>query len=149
MKILAFLQNMYFKDPERVGEMFNRHPDRRNYLIASYLFMGCLTGKRLEQVFGSLCDSIIWEEVSRKIGGHSASVFPADLEHINASIAQHKPEIILAFGAVAKSAIEKINPQVEVIYSCHPAARKNAVAELNKTKTQLDNLIFGKDFNEQ
>lgn len=60
-RIVAFLQNQWFRDPERVKQIIQRMVDRydekdpqeiREFYIAAYLFMGCLTGKRLQASCG-------------------------------------------------------------------------------------------------
>src|SRR5580704_6078428 len=137
MVILAFLQNQWFKDPEKVRALFARRPDLRNDMIRRYLFMGCHTGKQLRKAFGeALCDRIIWEEVSLQIGGHSASKFPADLKHMTEAIVRTQPDIILAFGRIASDAIAELNggkcpiPCTHIFFAPHPAARNNPMAEL-------------------
>lgn len=40
MRIVAFLQNQWFKDPEGVKAMFAQHPERRERYISAFLFMG-------------------------------------------------------------------------------------------------------------
>lgn len=138
MVILAFLQNMWFKDPERAREVFAAHLDRRNDLIRIYLFMGCLTGRRLEQVFGEeLCQEIIWEECSPDIGGRSSAAFPADVNHMYSAILKHDPKVILAFGVIAEGALRRIMPGRQVIYGPHPAARNGAIHGLEKMREEL------------
>jgi hypothetical protein len=99
--------------------------------------MGCLTGKRLRAAFGDLCDpgGIVWTEASPKIAGQSDGVFPPDLEHIHRTIAFFRPELVLAFGAVAKAGINGVEDRLakeegitfEVFYGPHPAARHASV----------------------
>lgn len=66
--ILAFMQNMWVKDPSRVKAMIDRQPDefkRREFrlqITKRLLFAGCKSGRVLRAVFGDLCDEIIWEE---------------------------------------------------------------------------------------
>lgn len=141
MKVVAFLQNQWFRDPERIKKIIADTVDResehggrdeagvREFYIASFLFMGCLTGKRLRSVFGEdLCNEIVWEEVSREIGGHASSVFPADLNHMRDVIGRHKPDVILAFGKLAENAIRNIRPNVNrIISGPHPTARGSDV----------------------
>lgn len=140
MKILAFLQNQWFNDPEGVKAMLNRQRDCgectqeqmrekvRRRLIHYALFAGCLTGKRLKQAFGeALCAEIVWEEGSREIGGKASSFFKPDREHIQATIAREKPDVILCFGASNKPIVDSLCPwpqsDVHVIFMPHPAAR--------------------------
>lgn len=138
MKIVAFLQNQYFNDPEGVKAMFAEHPERRERYIEAFLFMGCLTGKRLQQVFGEeLCGAIVWEEISPEIGGHASSKFPANPAHIRAVLEKHKPTIVLAFGKLASDALRSMDVDAAIIYGPHPAARNGAIEGLCKMRTEL------------
>lgn len=150
MKILAFLQNQWFKDPVRVKAMYDERPNHRNDYIRYFLFMGCLTGRRLSTAFGDeLCqEHIIWEEVSPAIGGHSASKFPADIKHIRKAIYSHAPNIILAFGKSATDALELVRaqggmdrPPIQLICGPHPAARNNPMPRLHEIGQELRNYI--------
>lgn len=124
MKIVAFLQNQWFKNPDRVKRLMDRNPEAREWYIKKFLFMGCLTGRRLQGAFGEeLCSEIVWEETSRNIGGASNSVFPADEQHIEKVIEKHNPEIILAFGKVAQNGLWCKSRGVPVFNFPHPAAR--------------------------
>lgn len=138
MTILAFLQNIWFKNPEQARAIFARNPERRNQLIGTFLFMGCLSGKRLEQAFGDLCDEIIWEECSPEIGGQSSAAFPADFEHISGAINKHNPDVILAFGKLASDALRKVAPDQKLICGPHPAARYGAIEGLKQVRKELD-----------
>lgn len=140
MKILAFLQNQWFKDPEGVRRIFQKWPDKRNYLIRSYLFMGCLTGKRLQAAFGEdLCDEIIWEEASSEVGSVSRSKFAADRQHMLSAIKKHQPEVILCFGAIAKEGLDSLETlfDVLIIYGPHPAARNDPMPRLREMAQEL------------
>ena len=134
MKILAFLQNQWFKDPERIKAIYDERPHLRNEFIRQFLFMGCLTGRRLSKAFGDeICQQhIIWEEVSPQIGGHASSVFPADHEHIAAALEKHKPTVIVALGKVAIEALspDRIPFKCQIFYGPHPAARNNPMPRL-------------------
>lgn len=138
MKILAFLQNQWFHNPEAIKAQFARRPEMRNALIGTYLFMGCLTGRRLAAALGDdLCDQIIWEECSPEIGGKSSAAFPADLKHIRHAITEHMPDLILAFGKLAGDALRTLKPSQPVIYGPHPAARFGAIEGLNTLAKEL------------
>ena len=132
MKILAFLQNQWFKDPERVRAIYARRPEHRQELNARFLFFRSLTGRRLKQVFGDLTEDIIWENASPEIGGKSSAVFKADLDHVLRLIEGERPDVILTFGKIATSAIFQLKqglyPSEAVIspahvWGPHPAAR--------------------------
>lgn len=146
MTILAFLQNSWFKNPEKAREVFARHPEMRNKLIAQFLFMGCLTGKRLQSAFGEdLCDRIIWEEASANIGDKSGARFQADHDHIKRAIIKHDPDLILAFGEVARVEVEVVADELErgygfsipVLRAPHPAARKNPMPALKEVARKV------------
>lgn len=142
MKTLAFLQNQWFKEPDRVKEIYDRNPGKRNYFIAQFLFMDCLTGRRLEKAFGEeVCQGIIWEECSPVIGGHSGSSFAPDLEHMRKAITQFNPDVIITFGRYASDALLKIakegNLLTMVICAPHPAMRGNPVPELERAAAEL------------
>lgn len=146
--ILAFLQNLWHKEPERVKEIYARYPSQRNDLIARFLFMGCLTGRRLmDALKPDLTSRIIWEETSREIGNYASSKFEPDLTHIENAIRKFQPDIILCFGKVAQDSISAVSKIIEFhepmssqfkIYNCiHPAARGNAVRDLKQLAERL------------
>lgn len=141
-KIVAFLQNQWFKNPEKIKKIIERTTrDRaetmtasevREFYIKTFLFWGCLTGRRLCVAFGKeLCDRIVWEECSKEIGGKSSAAFPADLVHMQSVVDNHKPDIVLAFGGIASNAAIRLCVEKptdwRVICGPHPAARQGDV----------------------
>jgi hypothetical protein len=131
VKVVAFLQNQWFKEPERVREIYAKRPALREELNKRFLFAGCLTGRRLRKAFGELCGSIVWEEVSREVAGESSGCFDPDPSHIGAVINKHKPDIILIFGKVALEGVS-LAPEacgIELITCPHPASRQKDVVE--------------------
>lgn len=138
MKVLAVLQNQWFKDPDRVRATLERHPEARRRMIHFALFAGCRTGQVLKSVFGDRCKDIVWEEASPEIGGHASSVFPADPAHLAAVIDDVKPDAILAFGIVARKGLYGLFPVDRLIVGPHPTARGADVLEgLNAMRDQL------------
>ena len=130
MITVAFLQNQWFKDPASVRQVFDRHPDKRQELIARFLFGSrCLTGRRLKAAFGGATDSIIWEQSSPEIGWHSGSTFKADQQHIVSVIEQFRPDIVLTFGTIAKKAVFECCSPLDFRWWAgpHPAARQRDV----------------------
>lgn len=139
MKILAILQNQWFKNPDKVREIYARHSelDARAKLNARFLFAGCLSGTRLKDALGDLCNSIIWEEAAAMTGSKSSACPPADPRHIIKVIKYHKPDIVITFGAIATNGLMEtmgawqfLEPgsercEFKVLTCCHPAARKN------------------------
>ena len=141
MKILAFLQNQWFKNPEAIAILFNRYPNKRNEFIKRLLFAGCLTGRRLHEVFGDLCNKIIWDEASPLLADHSSGVFKADIAHIAASIKQHRPDLIICFGKIAGDAVKSLSLQIKIIYAPHPATRGNTIEALKKVNEFLEKYL--------
>lgn len=130
MKTIAFLQNMWVRDPERVKRMIaeSEHAERlRRMLIARSLFAGCLTGRRLRNELGALCDTIIWEEASLAILGDPKIVPKADFDHMMKAFALEQPQLVVTFGNVARDAWDwcrkYVKPAPTWIHSPHPAAR--------------------------
>ncbi len=125
MKVLAILQNQWYRDPDRVRALLNgKTPQFRRAFLARTLFAGCRTGKVLLDVFGrERCARIVWEEASPEIGGISASVFPPDPAHIAAAIEVVKPEVVMAFGLVAKQGVTGLFNPDRLIVGPHPTAR--------------------------
>lgn len=146
MKVLAVLQNQWFKNPAKVREIYARNPELRNKLIARFLFAGCLTGKRLRAAFGDLCDAIIWEEASPKIGGFSASKFEPDPAHIRAALEMHAPDVVVCFGKIAGDAVRLLCGELDlkhpaVMFAPHPASRDNPMPELRALAETLRSAI--------
>lgn len=133
MKVVAFLQNMWVRDPERVKRMLAdgmaQHGVKyRHRLTATLLFAGCLTGRRLRRELGDLCDAIVWEEASHEVLGNSRDVPKPDLEHIEKVIVTEQPELVITFGQMAKQALIALRagrplPPFVCWHSPHPAAR--------------------------
>lgn len=153
-KIVAFLQNQWFKQPDRIKAQiaeaparhphkFRSHADAREWFLSAYLFMGCVTGKRLRAAFGEeLCNQITWEEQSPEIGGKASSAFPPDFEHIRGVLARHSPTHVIALGSLAAGALTKIHCDDKVSWKLicgpHPAARfPDIVARLKDVRFAL------------
>lgn len=141
MKTVAFLQNMWVRNPERWKRAMERDGEEmRRRLIEYALFAGCITGRRLKAAFGELCDDIIWEETTREIAGDPKTIFPAQPDHISAVLSAEKPDVVLTFGRIALNAITPLwNGQL--ISGPHPAARQvTVVDELRGMASKLRSL---------
>jgi len=153
MKILAFMQNQWLKDPERHKRTMQRYIDRgkpelaedlRRRMIHYALFAGCRTGQILKKFLGDdVCSKIIWDEASKEVGGHSSSCFKADHDHMRSRIDEEKPGIVIAFGKIAGDALDKLSPtEVYRIIMPHPTGRaKNTLAGYPKLRRVLDYAI--------
>jgi hypothetical protein len=133
-KILCFLQNQWFKDPDNARAIFARHPEHRRQLIARFLYAGCLTGKILREAWGhELIHAITYENASPLIGGRSDAAFPADLEHMKKAIEEERPWVVVALGKTAQEALKMIiaqtagrppnRPTWRFAFGPHPASR--------------------------
>jgi hypothetical protein len=128
--ILAFMQNMWVRDPRRVQAMIDRQPDEvkrrefRSQIIKRLLFAGCKSGRVLRSVFGDWCDKIIWEEASPLIAGDSRTICPPDAAHINQALIYHAPSIVITFGKIAGDAVAPLWNNSQFIRAPHPAARQ-------------------------
>lgn len=151
MKVLAILQNQWFKDPERMKLMLaNTFKGDRPRFIRTFLFWSCLTGKRLTSAFGEdTCDRIVWENASPEIGGEASSKFDADPAHVASVIDRERPDVVMGFGKIAAQAINgsvgrlsgDVWERITFIELPHPAARHATVmAELRAGAARLAEL---------
>lgn len=150
MKIVALLQNQWFRDPERMRERYRRkldetHPawlDRCARMNGLYLFYRCLTGRRLQSAFGEeRCKEIIWENVSPRIAGKASECFDVDQAHVDAVMDHFRPDVVLLFGKQAQKALVHVP---FTLTGPHPAARHAGVVdELREMASDLQNLVTG------
>jgi len=138
MKIVAFLQNMWVRNPELARRILKRTPEFRERLIAYSLFAGCLTGRRLKAALGEeLCHTIVWEEASPVIADNPKDYHPPDAEQIKAVLAKHRPDVVLCFSRGAEKAIQQVC-SCRMISAPHPATRsKDIVARLEAVRQAL------------
>jgi hypothetical protein len=137
MKIVAFLQNQWFHEPEKVRSIYARNPGRREALNKRFLFAKSFTGRRLRAAFGELCDEIVWEETSPEIGDKSSAEFPPDAEHIQRVLDKHQPDLVLLFGRNALKGVSPLWTGATVCFP-HPAARTLKPSEIRKWHLQLE-----------
>jgi hypothetical protein len=137
MKIVAFMQNMWLKDPESFRRSYERQhalsvaaaENYRSRIIRYALFAGCISGRRLKVAFGDeLCDRIIWDETTREVADNPRTILPVDLNHISDRIQDTHAEVIITFGAIARDAVDQIKLPFHrgagtIINCVHPAAR--------------------------
>ena len=112
IKTVAFLQNQWFKDPDRIRQWLDGKPkeDRprfRRMHVATALFAGCLTGRRIRKAFGdNIMHQVLWENASPQIASKSSGRFKPDLGHVMDTIMELDPDIILAFGRLAEACVK-------------------------------------------
>lgn len=144
VKILGVMQNQWFKRPDVIKQMIAAAADQERYrrrLITHALFAGCRSGRVLRRVFGDLCDTIVWEEASREIGGHASSVFPPDVAHLRAVVESVSPDIIIAFGTIARDGLTQATDR-RIVLAPHPVARgADTMDRLNAALREVQELI--------
>lgn len=145
MTVLAFMQNMWVRDPERVKAMIAKYGDLyRRKAIPMFLFAGCVSGRRLKQVLGEeLCRAITWDEVSREISNHPSFVPTPDYDHMRTTIEHVKPDVVVCFGRIASDAIRSVWTG-KTIRAPHPAARgPDTIAGLNTAAHAIRHILYG------
>jgi hypothetical protein len=146
------LENQWFKDPPRMRRMLETtYKGERSEFVRTFLFFGCLTGNRIQAAFGDRWTDpgrAVWEETSPQMGSRPGEKFPADLEHIRASLLTHRPDVVVAFGKTACAAIDQCRMfaglTFAVIEAPHPAARQDDVATRLRAAAALLNEMESK-----
>lgn len=141
MKIVAFMQNMWVRDPARVvsslasfeGQHGTEAANRlwRNY-VRRFLFAGCQTGRRLKAAFGEpLCEQIVWEESTREVCGNPRVIAKPQPAHIRAVLQAEQPLVVMVFGKVAARAVLPLLGESckHILTLPHPAARQATVVK--------------------
>jgi len=145
MKVVAFMQCLWLKDPERGRETMQRMEAQglRERFLYRLLFHGGKSGRVLQATLHHWCERIVWEECTKEIGGNSGAVFLPDPVHMKAVIAKHNPTHILSLGKVASGAVESLKPNLfgaQHLKAVHPAARQHAIKSLRSVFAQLEEL---------
>lgn len=127
--IVAFLQNPWFPahtHPTLVAKYRDRQDFHKRILGAS------MTGKRLIAAFGDMYDKIHWDNANWRHTSVANGKMPADPEHIARTLIMHQPEVVLAFGAVAREALEPLVCTYNfILLACpHPSAFGNTSGNL-------------------
>jgi len=142
MKILAFLQNPWFKPDTnmRLIEKYQTDPDfhRRVLLLSA-------TGKALYRAFGpELYDKIIWDNANPRHGNTRESMMPYDPAHMAKVLILNRPDLILCFGREAKMGMGRLmnGRWPNVLFAPHPMARGSAANHL-KDIVQKVKEIYG------
>lgn len=133
MKILCILQNQWAKDPDRVLALHAEHPGRRNEIITRLLFAGCLTGHRIEMVFGDMMKqhAFIFDEASTVVTSSAKGNPPYNANHVRETIRRVQPDAVITFGSSSRRAVEDVRKAKRdkvdlppVIECVHPAIQK-------------------------
>src|SRR5438067_416503 len=96
MKILAFLQNPWFRastDPRHIAMYREDQNFHRRVLLMS------ATGRALYRAFGpELYAQIHWDNANPHHGGERGAQFPPDVWHMLTIVVSVRPDVILLFG---------------------------------------------------
>jgi len=129
MNNLAFFQNLWVRDPDRVRSMIERRGEKFRISLIRTLILNSHTGKRLQAAFGDLLGRLEFEEASPAIAGDAKTICQPDPTHILAAIERVDPACVVTFGAVARESVSALwnGP---LICAPHPAARQRNTMNL-------------------
>lgn len=134
MKILAFLQNPWFKPgtSERHIKMYAENDSFHRKVLA-----GSATGRALRKAFGDeLYEKIIWDNASPQHGDTPDSKFPPDTRYMVYKYTQAQPDVVLLFGRQAQDGWDRLVniygslTRSIVFRAPHPMAMGSAKAHL-------------------
>lgn len=145
MKIIAFLQNPWFKPGvnQRVIDRYNNDKRYRRIILS-----GSVTGIRLEKAFGrDLFDLISWYNSSLQTGTTSNFRGKPDPVYMHKVILEENPDMILIFGKIAEQGIERISELLhdkklmrKVFRTQHPTAR-NRTQSLQVFSNRIKSIV--------
>lgn len=150
MKMLAFLQNPWFKPgtDERMIQLYRDNPEFHRRVLAM-----SATGRALKKMFGRLYDEIIWDNASPAHGEMRDAVSPPDIHHIAGVVARERPDVVLLFGRQAEIGWDQMaeatglysfpDYHVNVLRAPHPMARGSVNDHLKKIAIQVK-LLYAK-----
>jgi len=156
VQVLAFLQNLWVRHPERLKEAFELHGDVfRLAMMRRLLLGGCKTGRNLTKAFGDeLIARMTFEETTREIAGDPKTIFLPDMGHIQKCLETHQPAIVLAFGQIAHEAVSQVVkqwPGEPIIYiaahhpvSRHPTSWSSQLRAAAELKERLNNIVHSR-----
>lgn len=141
MKIVAFLQNPWFKPgtPERTIQRYNE--DQRFHRAVLALSP---SGKRLKLAFGKgLYDRIVWENASPLPAFSSAEIKHHDLSHMIRVLGREKPALIIAFGAEARKGARNLGGHYNGVYMLIEAKHPSPIGARFDELLQVADLVRG------
>lgn len=144
MKIIAFLQNPWFKEgtPKFIIDKYgNCQTFHRRVLAMS------ATGKALMRAFGrDLYGRIVWDNACPHHGSTRRHAEKPDFLHMARRVAEEQADVILLFGAHAQRGWDQVMMDKElsdmrwrrtVLRAPHPMAMGNAAEHLRKISRQV------------
>lgn len=144
MKILAFLQNPWFS-VETDSHVIERY--RTDQVFHRRYLRGTLSGNRLSMAFSGLYEQIHWDNVSSDLSNEANDISAVDMKHVETTIRNTKPQLILTFGQLAKETIRKsLYAQGIPVMECHhPNARGKTQADLDLFVQKITDYITDKE----
>jgi uracil-DNA glycosylase len=137
MKIVAFMQNPWSPPgtDKRHVQLYSTNQDFHRRLLR-----GTMSGNRLQQAFGSLFDTIWWDNASPEAADAPEGKTRADSDHIIRVLKEQQPDIVITFGTMAKEALIEVigstrhlrafkSPHLMCCH--HPNARYRTQQDLN------------------
>lgn len=134
MKIVAFLQNPWFK-PETPMRVIERYRDDQRFHRA--ILLRCMTGQRLFTAFGEYFNMIHWDNTNWRPSWRPSGIVPPDYEHIATVLTREIPpgdpdHRVICFGKQAEEALNCGKFVGYNVLACHhPNARHKTQADLN------------------
>lgn len=131
MKIVAFLQNPWFKEGTAERHILMYRDDQ---VFHRKVLQMSMSGGRLWIAFGSeLYNQIWWDNTSWRPSVTSSGVKNIDMEHVRKVISEQRPGLVLCFGRQAEHAVNIAfdYPWYERMVCHHPNARGRTQADLD------------------
>ena len=141
MKVVAFLQNAYFKDPNcESAKLYVSDPEFRRKALAQ-----SMTGSRLLSALGKdLFNLIHWDNATDEVGDERRSSLPAKPSHILNVVNRLRPYVILTFGRTAKDGVVfasqyfNLNQSLAIFCMSHPSAMGLTKREMGTWRPMIE-----------
>lgn len=131
VKIVAFLQNPWFPAGTKPDHISLYRTDQEFH---QKLLRQTMTGNRLVMSFGDeLFKRIWWDNAAPSAVDHPRKRSPINMIHVESVINTQSPDLIIAFGELAKEAIDLSVEAMrkKVMYCHHPNARFKTQSDLD------------------
>lgn len=121
MRILGLLQNSWARDPARVEAIMAKFGRRA---MVTRLLMRSKSGRTLRKCLPDWYNRIEYENSSPRVLSYAGACGTVDIQHVRRVVAEQKPNVIMAFGGVAESAVKRLHWDCgPILVTQHPTAR--------------------------
>ncbi len=137
-QILAFMQNPWFPAGTQ-KEVIDKY--RTNQEFHRRLLARCMSGNRLLTAFGpKMFNAIWWDNVAPLAAVEAAGVTDINMQHVESTIAEVKPDMIICFGKIAEKALEQSILAINIDFLCchHPDARGYSQIDLGQFAVEVE-----------